>query len=187
MTRAEVDEFLAEPGHHVRIATVDAGGQPLVVPAWFLYRDDRIYVTPRARSEWFCHLRDDPRTCFSIDEEPLPYRKVTIRGTVEILHPPGEDDAWRDIYRAIALRYWQPSPTDDYLDRTSHVRRALVALACDYDSPATTTWRLPRSGEDQAGIWASRYWEPSPPGAPTSSAVDRRSQEKEGPSCPSTR
>jgi nitroimidazol reductase NimA-like FMN-containing flavoprotein (pyridoxamine 5'-phosphate oxidase superfamily) len=158
MTRSEVAEFLAEPGHHVRIATVDSSGQPLVVPAWFLHRDERIYITPRARSEWFGHLRRDPRTCFSIDEEPLPYRKVTIRGRAEILHLPGEDDAWRDIYRAIALRYWEPPETDDYLDRTVTIRRALVALTFDYDSADTTTWRLPRTGEDSAGIWASRYW-----------------------------
>jgi len=158
MTRVEVDEFLTEPGHHVRIATVDAEGHPLVVPAWFLYRDERIYVTPRARSEWLGHLRRDPRTCFSIDEEPLPYRKITIRGHAEILHLPGEDDAWRDIYRAIALRYWQPAAADDYFDRTRDLGRALVSLALEYDTPDTTTWRLPKSGEDQAGIWASRYW-----------------------------
>ena len=159
MTRAEVEQFLAEPGHHVRIAPVDATGHPLVVPAWFLYRDGRIYVTPRARSQWFDHLRRDARTCFSIDEEPVPYRKVTIRGTIEVLHWPGDDDAWREIYRAIALRYWPSPPTDDYLDRTRHIRRALIALPFDYDSPSTTTWRLPRAGEDPAGIWASRYWD----------------------------
>jgi nitroimidazol reductase NimA-like FMN-containing flavoprotein (pyridoxamine 5'-phosphate oxidase superfamily) len=159
MTRTEVEEFLAEPGHHVRIATVDPDGHPLVVPAWFLYTQQRIYVTPRARSQWFSNLSTDPRACFSIDEEPRPYRKVTIRGQVEIVHPPGEDDHWRDIYRNIALRYWPSSPTDEYLGRTRHIRRALVALPLDYDSPATTTWRLPTQDEDGAGIWASRYWE----------------------------
>ena len=159
MTRPEVDEFLAEPGHHVRIATVGPDGSPLVVPAWFLHRDGWIYVTPRMRSRWFEHLRRDPRACFSIDEEPLPYRKVTIRGRVEVLHQPGRDDAWRDIYRAIALRYWADEPTDDYLARTTHVRRALVGLRFDYDSPGVTTWRLPHPGEDEAGIWASRYWD----------------------------
>lgn len=159
MSRAEVEEFLNEPGHHVRIATVDPSGHPLVVPAWFLYRDDRIYVTPRARSQWFSNLRRDARTCFSIDEEPLPYRKVTIRGSVEILHLPGEDEAWRDIYQAIALRYWQPAPTDDYFRRTRRIQRALVAIPYSFDSPATTTWRLPTPGEDEAGIWASRYWD----------------------------
>jgi hypothetical protein len=159
MTRHEVMEFLAEPGHHVRIATVDHAGHPSVVPAWFVYQDGRIYVTPRSQSAWFEHLCRDARTCFSIDEDPLPYRKVTIRDSVEILHLPGDDDAWRDIYRAIALRYWEAEPTDDYLDRTRKIRRALVALSFDYESPATTTWRLPVEGEDETGIWASRYWE----------------------------
>lgn len=159
MTEAEVDAFLAEPGHHVSIATVGPDGHPHVVPAWFLRRGGRIYVTPRARSEWLAHLRHDPRTCFSIDEEPLPYRKVTIRDEVEIVHEPGEDDAWRDIYRAIALRYWAVAPTDDYLDTTGHLPRALIALPFDYHSRQTTTWRLPVPGEDDTGIWARRYWE----------------------------
>jgi len=48
MTETEVDEFLAEPGHHVRIATAGSDGHPLVVPGWFLHRDGQIYVTPRA-------------------------------------------------------------------------------------------------------------------------------------------
>jgi nitroimidazol reductase NimA-like FMN-containing flavoprotein (pyridoxamine 5'-phosphate oxidase superfamily) len=163
MTESEVEGFLAEPGHHVRIATVDADGGPLVVPAWFLYRDGLVYVTPRARSEWLDHLRRDPRACVSIDEEPRPYRKVTIRGRVEILHEPGEDDAWRDIYRAIALRYWEPAPTTAYLDRTRHLGRALVALPFAYGAPGSTTWRLPLPGEDPDGIWADRYWADSQP------------------------
>ncbi len=48
---------------------------------------------------------------------------------------------------------------DDYLDNTRHIWRALVALRLEYHSPATTTWRLPVSGEDDSGIWARRYWE----------------------------
>lgn len=153
-----MDAFLAEPRHLVRIATVDAEGHPLVVPAWFLHRDRRLYVTPRARSSWLRHLGDDPRTCFSIDEEALPYRKVTVRGEAEILHSPGEDNVWRDLYRSIALRYWSTEAVDAYLDSTQFISRALIALRLDYAAPSVSTWRLPRGDEDPAGIWAGRYW-----------------------------
>lgn len=142
-------------------------GHPLVIPAWFLHRDGLIYVTPRARSTWLSHLLADPRTCFSVDEEPLPYRKVIVKGRAQILYLPGNDDEWRDIYRAIALRYWAGEQTDDYLDRTRYLERALIALPVDYDSPDVTTWRLPLEGEDPSGIWASRYWEkPKPEAVP---------------------
>ena len=97
MTTQEVDEFLTEPGHLVRIGTVDADGLPLVVPTWFMLHEGMVVVTPRARSEWFGHLQRDPRVCFTIDEEPLPYRKVVLRGPVSVVHDLGHDDDWRDI------------------------------------------------------------------------------------------
>ena len=88
LVAAERDAFLAEPGHLVRIATVDDDGLPLLVPAWFIHRYDALLVTPRERSAWLAHLRRDPRTCFAVDEEALPYRKVVARGSVTIVHAP---------------------------------------------------------------------------------------------------
>ena len=39
MTASEVDTFLGEPGHLLRLATTDDAGAPLVVPIWFIYED----------------------------------------------------------------------------------------------------------------------------------------------------
>ena len=50
MTASEVDTFLGEPGHLLRLATTDDAGAPLVVPIWFGYEDGRVYFTPRERS-----------------------------------------------------------------------------------------------------------------------------------------
>ena len=47
MTESEVDTFLGEPGHLLRLATTDDAGAPLVVPIWFIYEDGRVYFTPR--------------------------------------------------------------------------------------------------------------------------------------------
>lgn len=163
MTRTEVEAFLAEPFHLCRIATVGSDMAPLVVPAWFLHRDQRLYVTPRARSGFYALMQENPKVCFSVDEGSLPYRKVTVRGTVEILHEPGEDSDWVDVYRAIAYRYWERDAADRYLESTKHLARALVTLPFDYEREGVTTWRLPRPDEDPAGIWARRYWEPTVP------------------------
>jgi PPOX class probable F420-dependent enzyme len=156
MTDDEIERFLAEPGHLLRIATVDADGHPFVTPIWFVHEDGRLYVTPRERSAWWQHLQRDPRACVVVDEESLPYRKVIVRGRIEVVHRPGDDDAWRDRYRRIAERYVGPEGADAYLRATWDEPRALLAMPLD----APTTWRMPVEGEAPEGIWATRYYHP---------------------------
>jgi nitroimidazol reductase NimA-like FMN-containing flavoprotein (pyridoxamine 5'-phosphate oxidase superfamily) len=156
MTTDEVAQFLDEPGHLVRIATVDKDGAPMVVPAWFIHRDAQLLVTPRERSEWRSHLQRDPRVCFLIDEEQSPYRKVVVRGSVDVVHDLGHDDEWRDIYRAITLRYVPEAWGDAYLQDTHDEPRALISL--DMSKARVTTWRMPLAGEDPLAVWAPRYY-----------------------------
>ena len=161
MSDEEVQAFLAEPGHLVRIGTVDADGMPLVVPAWFTAEDGMFLVTPRERSAWFENLRRDPRVCFTVDESSGPYRKVVLRGSIRVLYSLGHDDAWRDVYRRITLRYVPPEWGEAYLTDTHDEPRALLGLVL---SDATmTTWRMPaRAGEDPLAVWAPRYYHRSP-------------------------
>lgn len=156
LTSDELAAFLCEPGHLVRIGVVDEDGSPLVVPAWFLLRDDAILFTPRERSAWYARLRADPRVCVSIDEGPPPYRKVTVRGTVRERYPPGSDDAWRDVYREIAVRYVPDAAADGYLQMTWGEPRALLEVRLSESS--VSTWRMPLPGESPRGIWADRYY-----------------------------
>jgi nitroimidazol reductase NimA-like FMN-containing flavoprotein (pyridoxamine 5'-phosphate oxidase superfamily) len=157
MTEAEVEQFLAEPAHLVRIGTVDSDGMPLVVPTWFIVRDGMFLVTPRERSAWFGHLQRDPRVCFTVDEEAPPMRKVVLRGSVETVHGLGQDDAWRDIYRDITLRYVPPEWGDAYLTDTHDEPRALLGLPLAEAS--MTTWRMPsQPGEQPLAVWAPKYY-----------------------------
>jgi nitroimidazol reductase NimA-like FMN-containing flavoprotein (pyridoxamine 5'-phosphate oxidase superfamily) len=156
----DVRAFLSEPGHLVRIATVDQDGAPSVVPAWFVFQKDRIYVTPRERSAWWAHIQNEPRVAMTIDEDAAPYRKVALRATATIDHRPGDDDAWRDLYRTIAKRYTPEVFATAYVNATIHEPRALISVPCD---PASvTTWRMPLPGEDPAGVWADRYYHRKP-------------------------
>ena len=152
----EVRAFLEEPGHLVRLATVDDDGAPHVVPIWFIYEDGRIWITPRERSSWWRHVQRDRRVALVVDEEPPPYRKVVVRGEIDVVHGVGEDDAWRDRYRRIACRYVPEEGADAYLTATHDEPRALLAIDCD--PSAVTTWRMPVAGEDPRGIWAERYY-----------------------------
>jgi nitroimidazol reductase NimA-like FMN-containing flavoprotein (pyridoxamine 5'-phosphate oxidase superfamily) len=157
MTSEEVAAFLDEPGHLVRIGTTDDDGVPLVVPTWFVVRDGTFLVTPRERSAWFRYLRRDPRVCFTVDEPAGAFRKVVLRGRVRVVHDLGEDDAWRDVYRTITLRYVPEAFGDAYLQDTRDEPRALLGL--DLADAEFTTWRMPvREGEHPLAVWAPRYY-----------------------------
>ena len=154
----EVEAFLAEPGHLVRVATVDEDGMPRNVPTWFIHRDGRILFTPRTRSVFLANLRRDPRVGLTIDEEPLPYRKVTIQGRAELLHDVGADDEWRDLYRQIAYRYVDREQADAYVDNTIDQPRALIGVPLAGNGTKVLTWRMPVGDEDPTGIWHRRYY-----------------------------
>jgi nitroimidazol reductase NimA-like FMN-containing flavoprotein (pyridoxamine 5'-phosphate oxidase superfamily) len=156
MTASEVAGFLAEPGHLLRLATTADDGTPLVVPVWFICEDGRVFFTPRERSAWRAYLDRDPRVCLLIDESSAPMRKVVVHGRAELVHGLGEDDAWRDVYRRIALRYVPEAYADAYLADTVDEPRALYSV--DLARSTMTTWRMPGAGENPLAVWAPRYY-----------------------------
>ncbi len=170
LTPAQVTEFLGEPGHLVRIATVGPDGAPSVAPIWFLHRDGRIWFTPRERSSWWRNIRRDPRVAMTIDEDVAPFRKVFVAGAVTVEFEPGQDDDWRATYRDIAIRYTPDAFADAYINATVHEPRALLSLPLD--PAAVTTWRMPQRGEDPAGVWAGQYYHRRP--APEEWVPERR-------------
>lgn len=156
MNDVELTAFLDEREHLLRLATVDSDGMPRVVPVWFTHRDGNVLFTPRAESVFLANLRRDPRIGLSIDEDPLPYRKVSVQGSAEILHEVGDDDVWRDVYREIACRYIDAEGADRYLAATIDQPRALIGV--NLAGAKVTTWRMPIDGEAGTGIWAGRYY-----------------------------
>jgi len=163
MTTEEITSFLNEPQHLVRIGTVDTQGQPSVLPAWYMFHNDRVYVTLRARTKFVDNIKVNPKTCFAIDEAVYPYRKVIISGEVQIDREPGEDAKWHDFYRQIVSRYFDADGTNFYLDQTKHLARYLVSLQARPGHPEVVTWRQPVGDEDPTGWWPPRYAEPTVP------------------------
>jgi nitroimidazol reductase NimA-like FMN-containing flavoprotein (pyridoxamine 5'-phosphate oxidase superfamily) len=155
----ELDMFLAERGHLVRIATVDSDGTPRVVPLWFVRIGGEVFFTPRAPAVLHLNLQRDDRLGLSIDEDALPYRKVTVQGRARLVHGAGHDDEWRDLYRSIAGRYIPPEAANAYVDGTADQPRALYAVSLSSPS-RVSSWRMPLPNEDPTGIWAKRYYVP---------------------------
>ncbi len=49
-TTTEIVQFLDEPGHLLRIGTIDSDGYASVLPIWFIRNGDDILFTPRGPS-----------------------------------------------------------------------------------------------------------------------------------------
>ena len=156
LTDDELAEFLNEPGHLLRLGTVDPDGMPRVVPIWFLFDENKIWFTPRARSAWLEDLRANPAVCCTIDEANGLLRKLVTRGQATLEHDLGEDDQWRDRYRTIALRYTPESFADAYLNDTITEPRALFSL--DLSDAEVASWRMPGKGEDRLAVWSKKYY-----------------------------
>ena len=94
----------------------------------------------------------------SIDEQAIPYRKVIIEGSAELVHDIGNDDVWRDLYHRIAERYVGAEGASQYIQNTINQPRGLYRVAIE--TAKLLTWRMPESGEASMGIWANRYYTP---------------------------
>lgn len=160
LTRTEIHDFLDEPGHLARIATVDDDGMPRVLPLWFIVIGAELLFTPRSPAIIWRNIKRDPRIGVTIDEEAAPWRKVALQGHVTVKHQPGDDDAWRDIYRLIAKRYVPAEAADGYVDGTDDQPRALCSVALNDPATRIVSWRMPITGEDPRGVWAKRYFLP---------------------------
>ncbi|MEM7324868.1 MAG: pyridoxamine 5'-phosphate oxidase family protein [Actinomycetota bacterium] len=156
LTDTELHDFLNEPGHLLRLGTIGTDGLPRVVPIWFLFDENKIWFTPRARSAWLEDLRANPAVCCTIDEEGGLLRKLIARGEAVLEHDLGADDQWRDRYRTIALRYTPESFADAYLTDTINEPRALYSV--DLANASTATWRMPGTGEDRLAVWSKKYY-----------------------------
>lgn len=158
LTDDELERFLDEPAHLLRLGTTGTDGLPRVVPIWFIFEDGAIWFTPRARSAWLADLRADPGVCATIDESAAPMRKLIARGSAELVHDLGDDDAWRELYRSIACRYVPERFADAYLADTIDEPRALFRLTlADAD---VATWRMPQTdrGEHPLDVWSKQYY-----------------------------
>ena len=128
--------FLDEPGHLVRIATVDEDGMPRVVPIWFIHRDGEILFTPRGPSVFLANLRRDPAR-----------RVVDRRGAAAV--PQGDGAGQRPRSSTTSVRTTRGatstarSPTgtsrrsaaDAYVDDTIDQPRALLAVPLERLAP----------------------------------------------------
>ena len=87
MTPDEVRAFLSQGTRTAKVATSGPGGQPHVMPVWFVLDGEELVFTTWGDSVKGRNLRRNPRAAVIVDEEVAPYAFVHIRGQVKL----GED------------------------------------------------------------------------------------------------
>ena len=84
MTREEIRAFLSHGTRTAKLATSGPGGQPHVMPVWFLLDGEELVFTTWGDSVKGRNLRRNPRAAVIVDEEVAPYAFVHIRGHVTL-------------------------------------------------------------------------------------------------------
>ena len=84
MTPDEVRAFLSQGTRTAKVATSGPGGQPHVMPVWFVLDGEELVCTTWGDSIKGRNLRRDPRAAVIVDDEVAPYAFVHIRGPVTL-------------------------------------------------------------------------------------------------------
>ncbi len=92
----------------VHVATTRADGSPHVVPLWFVWREEGVYVSCRRDSATWRNVERDPRVALSFDRGRAwrDYAGIELLGRAEPLvpeHPAlrGVMSAWYEKYRLL--------------------------------------------------------------------------------------
>jgi PPOX class probable F420-dependent enzyme len=92
----------------VRVATVGPDGAPHVVPLWFVWEPEAVYVSVRGSSRTVANVRIDPRVALLLDagQSWVELAGVEIHGKAELLEPAHPDlrrpiSKWHDKYRLL--------------------------------------------------------------------------------------
>ena len=84
MTPEETRGFLSHGTRTAKLATSTPGGQPHVMPVWFVLDGEELVFTTWGDSVKGRNLRRDPRAAVIVDEEVAPYAFVHICGPVTL-------------------------------------------------------------------------------------------------------
>jgi PPOX class probable F420-dependent enzyme len=110
----QVRAFLTEGTRTGKLSYTSAGGQPLVVPVWFVLEGDELVFNTGKDTAKGRALARDPRTAVCVDLEQPPYAFIQVQGVAELSEDPAE------LVRtatAIAARYMGPERAVEFGQR----------------------------------------------------------------------
>jgi len=131
MTSEEVQTFLDEPRFAV-IATNRRDNAAQLTPVWYLFEDDKLYVSIFKDSAKYKNLKRDARVSACIAGTHPDCRGVTLTGTAELFTEGSE--AWIDdvSYRIMRRYHSSDEETEAYRDdEGERDKSALMVLTPD--------------------------------------------------------
>jgi nitroimidazol reductase NimA-like FMN-containing flavoprotein (pyridoxamine 5'-phosphate oxidase superfamily) len=102
----QLASFLEEP-NLCRVGTLDPGGEPHIVPAWFHWEGERFYVGADAGDHKVRNIRRAGLASIEIDSDLRRKRGILARGTAVVI----DGDEGRSAYERISIaqvRRYQP-------------------------------------------------------------------------------
>ena len=117
MTKDRMDLYL-KGNANVRIAAIDDGGMPHIVPAWYHWDGEAFFFVLRERAEIAKLLERRPEVGIVIDEGSVSDEandrffempKVWAQGRAEVLEKPNTGGKWVEYASAMAVRYLGPN------------------------------------------------------------------------------
>lgn len=103
-TNEDIDAHLRETVIPLRLACIGAGGGPLVMSLWYLWRDGALWCATSPRARIVARLRAEPRCGFEVARDSPPYRGVRGTGRVELVPEKGGEILAALVDRYVATR-----------------------------------------------------------------------------------
>ena len=100
---AQIDAMLRSPWM-ARMACIKPDGSPHVVPVWFDWNRQRLFILSWNGSRWADYLDQNPQISLSIDEPWKPYRRVSVQGIAEKMAA-SNDKGFAELTERIGTRY----------------------------------------------------------------------------------
>lgn len=124
MTTAERESFLAET--HIGVLSVAGadGRAPMAVPIWYGYRPGgEITFATSPGSVKMALIREAGQIGFTVQQEAMPYKYVSVEGPVVGYEPTDADE-----YRQWSIRYLGPEAGERFFDAIKDFVRTMVTV-----------------------------------------------------------
>ena len=119
----ELEDFLAGGPHILRLATSSYDGWPVVNPVWYNYDGHVFTVAGRRQAKWVENIRHNSKVGMCIDTSEVPYVRVLIRGSAEVV-----EEHWMPDVPDRAQRYLGEKDGEAYFESKKHIARALIRI-----------------------------------------------------------
>jgi PPOX class probable F420-dependent enzyme len=125
MSPADVRAFLQHGMRTGKLGVCLSGGQPHVMPIWFVLDGEDVLFTTQAHTVKGRWIVTDGRVSLCVDEEVAPYAFVHLRGRATYTEDLGEMRRWATV---IGGRYMGKERAEEYGGRNALAGELLVRL-----------------------------------------------------------